>query len=134
MFVFIIIVCSFNYLFFNVCLLLKQQLRKTKQREVQEKIEEEETKRRKEQLAFEEELRKIQELKANVYAQIDELQAQTAELKEKINTIRTQQDKDRDTHASMIARAQQAVNSMAEQVELYKNEVTAVLDHADDEL
>ena len=94
-------------------------------------IAQEETKQKEEQRTFEEELRKLQEQKAKTEAEIDGIQGQTAELMERVNTIRAQQDKDRDSYESMIANAQQAVNSTAEQIELYRNEVMAAIERAD---
>ena len=100
-------------------------------RDIQERRAQLDTRSRENQQQYEEELKKMQEQKDRVNADIESMQTQTALLMESVNSTRAQQKKDSDAHDAMIARAQQAINLMAQQVEQYNEGIAAAMERAD---
>ena len=87
--------------------------------------------RAKAQQQFEEDLKKVQEQKQAIDAEVAEMQNQTAQLIEAVNAKVAQQEANRDRHEAIVAQAQQAINAIAEQAEIYNEEICAAMTAAD---
>ena len=100
-------------------------------RDVQARRAQLDARSRENQQQYEEELKKMQEQKDRVNEEIEDMQTQTALLMDSVNALRVQQKKDSDAHDAMVARAQQAINLMAQQVEQYNEGIAAAMKRAD---